>query len=77
MIFIRPKILRDDAQAAYETESKYKSMIEEQNKQDRRSLDIPLLPGEHPPRLPPLPPPPTPGRDTGAASTAEKEKAAQ
>jgi general secretion pathway protein D len=79
MIFIRPKILRDDAQAAYETDSKYKYMLDQQNLQDRRdrhTLDIPLLPGEHTPKLPPFPPPPPPGPQ-GAASTADKEKAAQ
>ena len=30
MIFIRPKILRDDAQAAYQTDSKYNYMIDQE-----------------------------------------------
>lgn len=62
MIFIRPKILRDPAQAAYETELKYNYMQDEQKSSLRREIP-PLLPGEHEPRLPPLP-----GTDTGGAS---------
>jgi general secretion pathway protein D len=76
MIFIRPKILRDDSQAAYETDSKYKYMIEQEHQSEHREL-VPLLPGEHRPRLSPLPPPPAPGTGQAPASTAEKEKAAQ
>ena len=61
MIFIRPKILRDDAQAAYETDSKYKYMMEQEQQAELHQDIIPLLPGEKRPRLPPMPPPPPPG----------------
>jgi general secretion pathway protein D len=54
-IFIRPKILRDEAQAAYETDLKYNYMQDQQKSFERREIP-PLLPGEHQPRLPPLPP---------------------
>jgi general secretion pathway protein D len=54
MIFIRPKIMRDAAQAAYITGSKYNYMLGEQRKADVREL-LPLLPGVKPPQLPPLP----------------------
>ena len=77
MIFIRPKILRDDTQAAYATDSKYKYMMEQERQSDTREI-LPLLPGERRPKLPPLPPPPPPGSTPPApVSTKEKEKAAQ
>jgi general secretion pathway protein D len=57
MIFIRPKILRDGVQAAYETDAKYNYIVDEQKKTDKREL-IPLLPGRGP-KLPPMPPAPT------------------
>ena len=56
MIFIRPKIMRDAAQAAYETDLKYNYMQDQQKSADHREIP-PLLPGEHPARLPPLPAP--------------------
>lgn len=59
MIFIRPKILRDPAQAAYETELKYNYMQDEQKHSEHREIP-PLLPGEHVPSLPPLPSHPLP-----------------
>jgi general secretion pathway protein D len=77
MIFIRPKIIRDDAQAAYATESKYKYMMEQERASEVHQDLIPLLPGEKRPKLQELPPPPPPGADAAPASTAEKEKAAQ
>ena len=52
MIFIRPKILRDQAQAAYETDLKYNYMQDQQKSFEHREIP-PLLPGEHQPRLPP------------------------
>jgi general secretion pathway protein D len=55
MVFIRPKILRDGVQAAYETDAKYNYMIEEQKKMSKREL-LPLLPGQKQPKLPPPPP---------------------
>ena len=56
MIFLRPKIMRDASQAAYETDLKYNYMQDQQRGFERREIP-PLLPGEHQPRLPPLPPP--------------------
>jgi general secretion pathway protein D len=76
MIFIRPKIIRDAAQAAYATESKYKYMMQQEHDAELHQDIIPLLPGEKRPRLAPLPPPPPAGTNLAPASTAEKEKAA-
>jgi general secretion pathway protein D len=55
MIFLRPKIMRDAAQAAYETDLKYNYMQDQQRNFEHREIP-PLLPGEHAPRLPALPP---------------------
>ncbi|HEX8782680.1 MAG TPA: hypothetical protein VF764_04875, partial [Steroidobacteraceae bacterium] len=65
MIFIRPKIMRDANQAAYETELKYNYMQDQQKPMFHTSpADLPpLLPGVTPAHLPPLPPPPPPGKD--------------
>jgi general secretion pathway protein D len=65
MIFIRPKIMRDASQAAYETDLKYNYMQDQQKPIFHQSPgDVPaLLPGTTPGRLPPLPPPPAPGTD--------------
>ncbi|HEU0224470.1 MAG TPA: type II secretion system secretin GspD [Steroidobacteraceae bacterium] len=61
MVFIRPKILRDEQQAAFETNSKYNYMRGLQQERDR----VNLMPGESPPRLPsvigPTAPPTAPG----------------
>jgi general secretion pathway protein D len=57
MIFLRPKILRDPAQSAYETDLKYNYLQDQQRGFERREIP-PLLPGERQPRLPPLPAPP-------------------
>ena len=57
MIFLRPKILRDASQAAYETDLKYNYLQDQQRSFEHREIP-PLLPGERQPRLPPLPPPP-------------------
>ena len=57
MVFIRPKILRTAEQTAIETGAKYNHMLDEQreaNRADRHEL-VPLLPGEAPPLLSPLP----------------------
>src|SRR5262249_34421466 len=66
MIFLRPKIMRDANQAAYETELKYNYMQDQQAPILHTSpSDIPpLLPGVPPGKLPPLPPPPPPGKDS-------------
>jgi general secretion pathway protein D len=63
MIFIRPKILRDAAQAAYETDLKYNYMLDQQKPMMNTKEALPLLPGVSRGRLPPLPPPPPPGTD--------------
>jgi len=74
MMFIRPKILRDQAQAAYETDSKYNYMLDEQTKYNNQGkYEIPLLPGVKKPRLDPAPPMPPPGTDAAAGSPEEKE----
>jgi general secretion pathway protein D len=66
MIFIRPKIMRDANQAAYETELKYNYMQDQQKPMFHTSpSDLPpLLPGVPPGKLPPLPPAPPPGKDS-------------
>ncbi|HTC15642.1 MAG TPA: type II secretion system secretin GspD [Steroidobacteraceae bacterium] len=61
MIFIRPKILRDAAQAAYETDLKYNYMLDQQKPMMTSKEALPLLPGVPRGRLPPLPPAPPPG----------------
>jgi general secretion pathway protein D len=65
MIFIRPKILRDEAQAAYETGLKYNYMQDQQKTILNPHEALPLLPGVPPGKLPPLPPPPPPGTNPG------------
>jgi general secretion pathway protein D len=52
MLFIRPTILRDATQAAYETNSKYNALRELQ--MHYRKGKVPLLPGERQPTLPAL-----------------------
>ena len=52
MIFIRPTILRDAKQTAYETNQKY-NMIREVQK-GQQGNDIQLMPGEQRPILPPI-----------------------
>jgi general secretion pathway protein D len=58
MIFLRPKILRDAAQAAYETDLKYNYMLDEQKKMEKMGAHdaVPLLPGVTRGALPALPP---------------------
>jgi general secretion pathway protein D len=60
MVFIRPKILRDGVQAAFETDSKYRYMIEQQKSFNKGEL-LPLLPNSTKPKLDPPPPLPPPG----------------
>jgi general secretion pathway protein D len=57
IMFIRPKILRDQAQAAYETDLKYNYMRDQERTLDEREA-LPLLPGVTRGTLNPLPPPP-------------------
>jgi general secretion pathway protein D len=56
MVFIQPRILRDDAQAAIETNAKYNYMRDQQRKGNRETTLLPALPFEKPPPLPPLAP---------------------
>ena len=77
MIFIRPKILRDDTQAAYETDSKYNYMMDSQSVYNKREI-LPLLPSAGKPKLPAAPPLPPPGANAPAPLTdAQKAKQAQ
>ena len=55
MVFIRPRILRDDSDTAIATGDKYNFMRDQQSNQGK---GITLLPGERQPVLPVLPPPP-------------------
>jgi general secretion pathway protein D len=61
LVFIRPKILRDEQQAAIETNSKYNYMRDLQQQRGK----VKLMPGEAPPLLPtligPSAPPTAPG----------------
>jgi general secretion pathway protein D len=63
MIFLRPKILRDAAQAAFETDLKYNYMQDQQQPLLHTHEALPLLPGVPTGKLPPMPPPPPPGKD--------------
>ncbi len=65
ILFIRPKILRDQAQAAYETDLKYNYMRDQQKSLDEREA-LPLLPGVARGTLNPLPPAPPPQAQTVA-----------
>ena len=52
MIFIRPTILRDSAQTAFETNQKYNMIRDVQRGAEDRGVQ--LMPGESRPMLPPL-----------------------
>jgi len=54
ILFIRPKILRDPAQAAFETDLKYNYMMDQQKDLSRREA-LPLLPGVSRGKLDPTP----------------------
>ncbi len=57
MIFLRPKILRDAAQAAFETDLKYNYMLDQEKEMNKVGREaIPMLPGVPRGALPPLPP---------------------
>jgi general secretion pathway protein D len=77
MIFIRPKILRDSTQAAFQTDSKYNYMRDQQQTYNKGELDVPILPHGKKPELPPPPPIPPPSATTPAASPDEKARAAR
>jgi general secretion pathway protein D len=57
MVFIKPRILRDAAATTYETNQKYNYIREQQRVLGPRGEVLPLLPGEKPQMLPPLPEP--------------------
>jgi general secretion pathway protein D len=77
MIFIRPKILRDPLQAAYQTDSKYKSMRDQEARYNQFEL-LPLIPNVKKPLLPPAPPPPAyDPKERAISSPDEKAKAAK
>ena len=67
ILFIRPTILRDQAQAAFETDLKYNYMMDQENKLNTREA-LPLLPGVSRGKLDaPPPPPPKPVQGTSPA----------
>jgi general secretion pathway protein D len=76
MMFIRPKILRDAEQAAFQTDSKYNYMRDQQTQYNKSEFEIPLLPGVKKPKLDALPLPPPPGTTPPAAGSPD-EKARQ
>ena len=80
MVFIRPKILRDGVQTAYETGAKYNYIRDLQQKSGSNPGEIlPLLPFSTNPVLPPIPTPPPP-KDAPVsppASASEAEAAAE
>ncbi|MGH8295165.1 MAG: type II secretion system secretin GspD [Steroidobacteraceae bacterium] len=74
MIFIKPTILRDPAQAAYQTGRTYDYMLDQESSSSSEPFP-PLLRGEPTPRLPPLPPPPgTLATPSPLTPSAPKEK---
>jgi len=77
ILFIRPKILRDPAQAAFETDLKYNYMMDQQKDLSRREA-LPLLPGVSRGKLepPPPPPPPKPGGSSPSGAPASPGVAA-
>jgi general secretion pathway protein D len=77
MIFIRPKILRDPLQAAYETDSKYNYMRDQEGHYNQREI-LPLIPNVKKPILPPAPPPPAyDPKERAISSPDEKARAAK
>jgi len=60
MIFIKPTILRDQSEAAYETGRSYNYILGQEGSMPPEQFPR-LLNGEPEPQLPPLPPPPPPG----------------
>ena len=71
MIFIKPTILRDQSQAAYETGRSYNYMLNQENSAGPGSFPN-LLRGEPTPRMPALPPPPAPGTLSAPSPLAPK-----
>jgi general secretion pathway protein D len=54
LIFLQPRILRDDAQAAIETDAKYNYMLNEQRQTAHDKTILPLAPYEPADPLPPI-----------------------
>jgi general secretion pathway protein D len=73
MVFIRPKILRDDVQTESLSEGKYNSMRTEEKSLNNGK--IPLLPGQKQPLIP-APPPPPESRPTGPSTPTNPAGAA-
>jgi general secretion pathway protein D len=73
MVFIRPRILRDDVQTETLSEGKYNSMRTEEKALDKGK--IPLLPGQKQPVIP-APPPPPESRPTGPSTPTNPAGAA-
>ena len=71
MVFIRPKILRDGAQAAIETNSKYNYMRDEQRKATQARAAADPAGRDEAPELPPAPPPAERPRRLRAAPARE------
>jgi len=72
LVFIRPTILRDSVQAAFETNAKYRFIRDLQLQQAERP--IPLLRGENRPLLPepqPIPQPAPPPSESEAPQDQE------
>lgn len=75
IIFIRPKILRNETQAAFETDLKYNYMMDQEQKLNEREA-VPLLPGVSRGKLPPAPlPPPPPAPPPTSGKPAPQEPA--
>jgi general secretion pathway protein D len=75
MMFIRPKILRDERQAAFQTDSKYNYMIDQQKEYNKGQFEIPLLPGVRKPTLDPAPPLPADNADASATPDVQARQA--
>jgi general secretion pathway protein D len=76
MVFIRPKILSDGVQTAFETDAKYNFIREQQRKAGLNPGEIlPLIPFTKEPVLPPLPPPEA-AKDKGKAAEKPADKPA-
>lgn len=72
LVFIQPRVLRDGTDTAIETNQKYNYIREQQQQLGPRSEILPLLPGNKPQVLAPLPDPPprsAPAPKPGAAAT--------
>jgi hypothetical protein len=71
MVFIRPKILHDGIQTAFETNAKYNFIREQQKKAGANPGEIlPLIPFNKDPVLPPIPPPDA-ARDKDPSASAK------